>query len=62
MSTAVRAASNLVRVYVWEWPVRVTHWLIAGSILVAAATGFYMGHPFIVVSGPAFHVLGTTHW
>ena len=44
---------ELVRVYVWQWPVRLTHWLTAYSILVLAATGFYMGHPFISVSGPA---------
>jgi Ni/Fe-hydrogenase 1 B-type cytochrome subunit len=43
----------LVRVYVWEWPVRMTHWCTAYAILVLAATGFYMGHPFIVSSGPA---------
>jgi Ni/Fe-hydrogenase 1 B-type cytochrome subunit len=40
-------------VYVWDLPVRVTHWLIALSIVVLSATGFYLGHPFLVVSGPA---------
>jgi Ni/Fe-hydrogenase 1 B-type cytochrome subunit len=44
---------ELVRVYVWEWPVRLTHWLTAYSILILACTGFYMGHPFIVAAGPA---------
>ena len=44
---------ELVRVYVWQWPVRLTHWLNAYSILVLALTGFYIGHPFITVSGPA---------
>ncbi len=44
---------ELVRVYVWEWPVRTAHWLIAYSVLFLAATGIYMGHPFITVSGPA---------
>ena len=44
---------ELVRVYVWEWPVRLTHWLTAYAILILACTGFYMGHPFIVASGPA---------
>jgi Ni/Fe-hydrogenase 1 B-type cytochrome subunit len=45
--------ADLVRVYVWEVPVRVTHWLIALSIVVLSATGIYIGHPFIAVSGPA---------
>jgi Ni/Fe-hydrogenase 1 B-type cytochrome subunit len=52
MSTAV-AAPNLVRVYVWEWPVRITHWLIAGSIILCSATGLYLGNPFLIVTGPA---------
>ncbi len=44
---------ELVRVYVWQWPVRLTHWLNAYAILVLALTGYYVGHPFITVSGPA---------
>jgi Ni/Fe-hydrogenase 1 B-type cytochrome subunit len=45
--------SDLVRVYVWEVPVRVTHWLIALSIVVLSVTGLYIGNPFITTSGPA---------
>ncbi|OFW05184.1 MAG: Ni/Fe-hydrogenase, b-type cytochrome subunit [Acidobacteria bacterium RIFCSPLOWO2_02_FULL_68_18] len=45
--------SALVRVYVWEVPVRVTHWLIVLSIAVLSVTGFYIGYPFVTVSGPA---------
>lgn len=54
-------ARGLARVYVWELPVRITHWLIALSIFVLAFTGYYIGHPFLVVSGQArFHfVMGT---
>ncbi len=54
-------ASDVIRVYVWEVPVRVTHWLVVASIAVLAATGFYIGHPFISVSGPArdHFVMGT---
>ena len=44
---------ELVRVYVWEWPVRMTHWCTAYAILVLAVTGYYIGHPYVVVSGPA---------
>jgi Ni/Fe-hydrogenase 1 B-type cytochrome subunit len=46
-------SADLVRVYVWEWPVRITHWLIVASIVVLAATGIYMGHPFVISTGPA---------
>jgi Ni/Fe-hydrogenase 1 B-type cytochrome subunit len=45
--------SEIVRVYVWEAPVRITHWLIAFSIVMLSVTGFYMGRPFIAVPGQA---------
>lgn len=45
--------SKIVKVYVWEVPVRIAHWLIALSIAVLSITGFYIGRPFIIVSGPA---------
>ena len=45
--------SRIVKVYVWEAPVRITHWLIALSIVVLSATGLYIGRPFMTVPGPA---------
>jgi len=50
------------RIYVWELPIRVTHWLIFFSVLILSATGYYLGHPFITVPGPAANghfVMGT---
>ncbi|HET9271438.1 MAG TPA: cytochrome b/b6 domain-containing protein, partial [Vicinamibacterales bacterium] len=47
------AESRIVKVYVWEAPVRITHWLIALSIVVLSVTGFYIGTPFIAVPGRA---------
>jgi Ni/Fe-hydrogenase 1 B-type cytochrome subunit len=48
-------------VYVWELPVRLTHWLIAASILVLAVTGVYIGRPFLLAPGAAGErfVMGT---
>jgi Ni/Fe-hydrogenase 1 B-type cytochrome subunit len=40
------AKSDIARVYVWELPVRISHWLIAGSIGVLSLTGLYIAHPF----------------
>lgn len=56
-----RVDRDLVRVYVWQLPVRVAHWLIVGSIVVLSVTGFYIGAPFISVPGPAGQrfVMGT---
>lgn len=44
---------TLQRVYVWELPVRLTHWVLFLSIIVLSATGYYIGHPFISVPGAA---------
>ena len=45
--------SDLVHVYVWQWPVRITHWFIAISIWVLSVTGIYMGYPLLLASGAA---------
>ncbi len=39
-------------IYVWELPVRVTHWLIVISIMALAATGLYIHGPYLVPSSP----------
>jgi Ni/Fe-hydrogenase 1 B-type cytochrome subunit len=44
---------ELVRVYVWQLPVRLTHWLTAYAVLFLALTGFYIGRPLMTMSGPA---------
>ena len=36
---------ELVRVYVWELPVRAAHWGVALSLMVLAVTGLYIAHP-----------------
>ena len=52
---------TLERVYVWELPVRLTHWVLFFSILVLSATGYYIGNPFVSVPGAAkdHFVMGT---
>ncbi|NLI30414.1 MAG: Ni/Fe-hydrogenase, b-type cytochrome subunit [Nitrospiraceae bacterium] len=35
------------REYIWELPVRITHWVNALSILTLSITGFYIGAPFL---------------
>lgn len=49
------------RIYIWELPVRLTHWVLFFSVLVLSGTGYYIGHPFISVPGPAreHFVMGT---
>jgi len=43
--------SNMEIRYVWELPVRVTHWVNAVSVVVLSFTGFYIGHPFFSATG-----------
>jgi Ni/Fe-hydrogenase 1 B-type cytochrome subunit len=61
MSASHPASVDLERVYVWEVPVRLTHWIIFFSILILSVTGYYIGHPFIDVPDPAkdHFVMGT---
>jgi Ni/Fe-hydrogenase 1 B-type cytochrome subunit len=33
--------------YVWEWPVRITHWINVVCILMLALTGLSIGSPFL---------------
>lgn len=58
-SRAPYAAGNSVRVYVWELPVRVSHWFIVLPAAVLAFTGYYMHNPFIVVRARTAYVMGT---
>lgn len=46
-ATELRTASALRAVFVYEWPVRLWHWLTAIGLVVLAVTGFYIGRPFM---------------
>jgi Ni/Fe-hydrogenase 1 B-type cytochrome subunit len=50
---ATLPAHMIERTYVWDAVVRLTHFLIAMSIVVLSITGIYIGNPFIHVSGEA---------
>lgn len=40
-----------VRIYVWEIPVRFTHWLTFGTLIVLTLTGSYIADPFLFSPG-----------
>ena len=46
------------RVYVWEFPVRMTHWLNVLSIVTLAITGYYIGNPFITAYRDGQFIMG----
>ncbi len=58
----------LRRLYVWEIPVRLTHWVNVACIVVLSFTGYYIGNPWILVSsrewyGPYFMgIMRYTHF
>lgn len=51
---------ELTRVYVWQLPVRLTHWAIAISIIFLAITGLYIAHPlnFLPFSDTGLFLMG----
>ncbi|HVA93292.1 MAG TPA: Ni/Fe-hydrogenase, b-type cytochrome subunit [Candidatus Dormibacteraeota bacterium] len=59
VKTPSGAKENLVRVYVWQWPVRIAHWLIFLSIIVLSFTGYYLYDPFIISRGDGRFLMGT---
>jgi Ni/Fe-hydrogenase 1 B-type cytochrome subunit len=49
----------LERVYVWELPVRISHWLIFFSIAVLSVTGWYIHSPFWISRGAGAFTMAT---
>lgn len=47
------------RAYVWEFPVRFTHWMNVLAILTLSVTGFYIGTPFLHAYRPEQYLMGT---
>jgi len=46
-------SSKLFPVYVWQAPVRIWHWLMAGAMVVLGITGYLIGTPMSSVGGEA---------
>jgi Ni/Fe-hydrogenase 1 B-type cytochrome subunit len=44
--------------YVWEIPVRVTHWVNVLAIVTLCVTGFYIGAPKTLALSPSQYVMG----
>jgi Ni/Fe-hydrogenase 1 B-type cytochrome subunit len=40
-----------VRLYVWQVPVRLTHWVTAACIVILSVTGGYIADPFLIPPG-----------
>lgn len=45
-------------VYVWEFPIRFTHWINFLCIIILMVTGFYIGRPFIHAYSSEQYIMG----
>lgn len=50
------------RVYAWEFPVRLTHWINVLAILTLCVTGFYIGAPFMHATSSKQYIMGTVRF
>jgi len=51
-------ANERKRVYAWEFPVRLTHWINVLCIIALSITGFYIGNPFIHAVSLTQYIMG----
>lgn len=52
----------LARVYVWQLPVRISHWVIVVAIATLSFTGYYIHNPFMISRQPATYMMGTVRY
>jgi Ni/Fe-hydrogenase 1 B-type cytochrome subunit len=48
---AIERPNERVRLYVWQIPVRATHWVTAACIVILSLTGGYIADPFLIPPG-----------
>ena len=51
VSEPAHASEERVRLYVWQVPVRLTHWVTAACIVILSVTGGYIADPFLIPPG-----------
>lgn len=55
-SAGAAPSERYVRVYVWQWPIRIFHWVNALAITLLFLTGLFIADPFLTQSGEAYDV------
>ena len=56
--TIVDVEADLVTVYVWQLPVRLTHWAFVVSLVALSLTGFYIGNPTELAGQEVGYLMG----
>lgn len=62
MAEKLLRVHRLRRIYVWELPVRIYHWINVLVLLVLVVTGFYIGNPLALLSGKEASEVYTMGW
>ncbi len=62
MAKRLLKVHRMRRVYVWELPVRLYHWVNAARILVLIATGFFIADPLAIMSSREAAFAFTMGW
>ena len=62
MAEKLLRVHRLRRIYVWELPVRIYHWINVLVLLVLIVTGFYIGNPLSLMSGKEASEVYTMGW
>ncbi len=44
--------------YVYQWPVRICHWLNVLAVVMLSITGFYIGSPFMTAQDTSQYIMG----
>jgi Ni/Fe-hydrogenase 1 B-type cytochrome subunit len=57
-SHPIAREESIVRVYVWEVPVRLSHWVIVLAIALLSFTGYDLYDPFIISRGNRAFLMG----
>jgi len=52
-AAAEHGREGRLKVYIWQIPVRATHWVTAGAIVTLSVTGLYIADPFLIPAGGA---------
>jgi Ni/Fe-hydrogenase 1 B-type cytochrome subunit len=47
-----------IRVYAWEFPVRLSHWINFLCIIALSITGYYIGNPFLYALSSKQYIMG----
>ena len=49
-----QAPPSIERIYVWQWPIRIFHWVVALSVVALFISGWLIAEPVLGSSGEPY--------